>query len=79
MIKYIHNIHLTKGNYHVHEFGTVVNKLNKNKQVETINSNKETVPKHIDICYILNSTILSNSLYILPFLQCFLNIKILFK
>lgn len=32
MIKYIRNIHMTKGNYHVHEFGTVVNKLNEKKQ-----------------------------------------------
>lgn len=68
---------MTKGNYHVHEFGNVVNKLNEKKQsIQTI---KETVLKHIDIGYILNSTIPSNSLYILPFLQCFLNIKIVFK
>lgn len=56
-----------KGNYHIHIFGTVVNKLNeKNNKFETINSNKETALKQIDIGYILNSTIPSNSLYILP-------------
>lgn len=55
-----------KGNYHIHIFGTVVNKRNEINKFETINSNKETALKHIDIGYILNSTIPSNSLYILP-------------
>lgn len=56
-----------KGDYHIHIFGTVVNKLNEKKnKFQTIDSNKETALKHIDIGYILNSTIPSNSLCILP-------------
>lgn len=34
--------HMTKGNYHIHKFGTGVNKFNKRNKFEIINSKKET-------------------------------------
>lgn len=34
---------MTKENYHIHKFGTVVNKFNKRNKFEIINQIKETV------------------------------------